>query len=187
LPAGSTGEEHALRAVYLTGDRVYIRALLLGDKEHATAWFDSPFPINATRAEEYLRETHKGQLSRRLPLVIARRDTDEVIGGVLVRSNDRHADIRTRMAPWLADGDDLRAAALRLLVPWLRDEAQHMTVTVEIAADQARTIATAEQLGMQQTARFREYVARPGGRVDLLILQALNPFWERAAEGDARA
>jgi len=40
-----------MRAVYLTGEHLYIRAMVAADMERATAWFDSPFPVNAVRAE----------------------------------------------------------------------------------------------------------------------------------------
>jgi hypothetical protein len=94
----------------------------------------------------------------------------------------RTAVIRLHMAPWLVDADELRGDAVRLLVPWLRDEGQHITVTLDIAVDQPATAAAAESAGMVQTARFREWYARPGGRVDRLVYEALNPFWERSEE-----
>jgi len=41
-----------VRAVYLTGEHLYIRAMVAADAACAAAWFDSPFPVNAVRAKE---------------------------------------------------------------------------------------------------------------------------------------
>jgi hypothetical protein len=169
-----------LRPVFLTGERVYLRPMLLSDKEHAAAWFDSPFPINATRAEKFLKESHQGGWPPGpRHLVIVRAEGEEIIGGATTRSwNGRVVRLSFRMAPWIAEADDLRASALGLLVPWLRDEREYMVVRLAIAADQPATIAAAEALGMVQVARLRERLARPGGRVDQFYYEALNPRWE---------
>jgi RimJ/RimL family protein N-acetyltransferase len=171
-----------LNVQYLTGERVALRAMKLEDKEHASAWFDGPFPIDATRAEEYLRDVLKNLSNRTMLLALVRIDGDELVGGARAQANGRHAVIRLHMAPWLVDADELRGDAVRLLVPWLRDEGQHITVTLDIAVDQPATVAAAESAGMVQTARFREWYARPGGRADRLVYEALNPFWERSEE-----
>ena len=86
--------------------------------------------------------------------------------------------LRLHLAPWLDDADAWRAEALGLVVPWLRDEGEMMVISVAIDADQPRTLAAATALGMVETARLRERVARPGGRVDEFRYQALNPRWE---------
>lgn len=172
-------KETTLRAVYLTGERVYLRAMLLADKEHATAWYNSPFPIDASRAETFLKEEHKAPFSRTIHLVIVRRDADDIVGGLKIYSNGRQAQLTFSMAPWLGatEADGLRADALRLVIPWLRDEATMAATDVTIAADQEQTIAAAVELGMQQSVRLREFVARPGHRVDLLFYQALSIPW----------
>lgn len=168
-----------MRATFLTGERVYLRVMLASDKEHAAAWFDSPFPIDATRAEKFLKEAHQRPWPRPLHLAIVRAADEAVIGGATVRSwNGRTARLSFHLAPWLAEADAPRAEALRLLVPWLRDEHEHMVVRVAIAADEPATLAAAEALGMVAGVRLRERLARPGGRVDQFLYEALNPRWE---------
>ena len=49
-----------MQAVYLTGPTVYLRAMVEDDKHHAAAWFDSRFPVNAARAEAFLKEKLQG-------------------------------------------------------------------------------------------------------------------------------
>jgi RimJ/RimL family protein N-acetyltransferase len=154
--------------------------MLAGDKEHAAAWFNSPFPINATRAEQFLKEEHKGGWPPGPQhLALCRVDGDEIVGGATVRSwNWRVAWLSLRMAPWVADADELRAEAVRLVIPWLRDEREFMVVRLPIAADEPATLAAAEAVGMVQAARLRERLARPGGRADQFFFEALNPRWE---------
>ena len=167
----------SLRVIFLTGERVYLRAHVPADKECAAAWYPHPFPIDAARAEEILKERHKTLDGKRKYLVICRNATDEVVGGVQLYAGGRHAEIDVYAAPWLADAASLRADALRLLVPWLRDEVEMLTVTALIASDESESIAAAEELGMELNVRQREHLARPGGWADRLWYQALNPRW----------
>ncbi len=173
-----------MRVAYLSGQRLAMCPMRMEDKAHAPAWFNSVFPIDASRAEEFLKDELKEYTYRKVLLVAVRGDveSEEIVGGVKVRMNGKHADIHIHMAPWLTDADELRAEMLRLLVAWLHDEAEHVTTTADIAADWLATIAAAEASGMQQTARLREWYARPGGRVDRLVYQALRPFWNGASE-----
>jgi RimJ/RimL family protein N-acetyltransferase len=170
----------SIRPIFLTGARVALRPLLANDKEHAAAWFDSPFPIDATRAQAFLKEAHQGGWPPPPQhLAIVRAEGDEIIGGATTRGwNGRTVWLAPRMAPWVAEADDLRAEAVRLLVPWLRDEREYMVVRLAVEADQPATLAAAEALGMVRGARLRERLARPGGRVDLFYYEALNPRWE---------
>jgi RimJ/RimL family protein N-acetyltransferase len=166
-----------MRIVYLTGERVYLRPLVLGDKDFAPAWHPGPFLIGAAQAENILKD-EAADPGRRLALV--RRQTDEVVGSVKLRSNDgfRRCLVTFHLAPSTSDHDALRAEALRVIVPWLRDQMEVMVVSVEMAGDEAETIAAAEELGMVLSVRLREFVARAGHRVDSLMYQALNPRWE---------
>jgi RimJ/RimL family protein N-acetyltransferase len=173
---------HDLRAVYLRGPRVYLRAMVDEDRERGAAWVDHTFPVNASGAEKVLEREHTGawwHRSRRR-LAIAAGEDDEVVGSVGVSSPDgyRTCTIAFEMAPWREDADVLRGEALGLVVHWLRDDVELMVVTVDVAADEPATIAAAEALGMALSARLREWFGRPGGRVDRLVYQALNPRWE---------
>lgn len=175
-------DRHDLRPVYLRGDRVYLRAMLKEDAEHAAAWADGALPVNAARAQSLLEEEHAPVRwpRPRVRLAIARMDGDDVVGSLVIGSPDglRTARLAFSMAPWLTDADALRADALTLAVRWLRDDTELMVVVVQLAADQAETIAAAEAVGMVLGYRLREWYATPGGRVDCVEYQALNPYWE---------
>ena len=142
------------------------------------AWFEGAYPVNSGRAEKHLREQVDEPSNRKALLAIVRVKTSEVVGGVRLRLHQRHSEVFIQIAPAIGDADQLRGEAIKLLIPWLRDEGQNITVTIDLATDQAHSIAAAEQGGMEQTARFRERCARPGGRVDRLVYQAIHPTFQ---------
>jgi RimJ/RimL family protein N-acetyltransferase len=171
-----------MKPPFLTGERIYLRAMMMEDKDHATAWFNSPFPVNAVRAETFLKEEIKETWgARRRYFAIVRLEDDRIIGGLKFKSWDfRAADITITMAPHLspAEADGYKAETLRLFLPHMRDEHEFMAQTVEIAEDETACIAAADEMGLFYGARLRRYLARPDGRADLLVYQALNPKWE---------
>lgn len=169
-----------MQVVYLTGDRIYLRSLVEEDVDCATSWFDSPFPINASRAKAFLDQQPNGWWTQEdFTLVVARTEDDELVGGMKLSISDRRiATLRFHIAPTLPDADMLRSDAVRVVVPWLQDDHEFMVVRVHVPADQSETIAAAEELGMQPSVRLREFVARGGMRVDEIIYEALNPRWE---------
>lgn len=176
-----------MRPAYLTGDRIYLRPLLTGDADQATAWFESSFPINSTRAAAFLKEAHTRAWGEAptLHLAVVRLADEVVVGGATVEGHTGpHGQVRIRSAPWMSpeEAEALRADMLKLVIPWLRDELELLTVTVDIAADERASIAAATALGMVLGVRLREHLVRPGGRVDILRFQALNPN-RRVPEG----
>jgi hypothetical protein len=166
-----------LQAIYLTGERIYLRAMQLSDKDYAAAWFSSLYPINATRAEAFLKDELKDPYSRTQHLAVILKETDEIAGGLTSRTNGRKAVLSFTAAPWAADADRLRADTLRLAIPWMRDEASMLSVIIAMPADETASIAVADELGMRLAVRLREHLARPGHRVDLLLYQVLGPIW----------
>lgn len=171
----------ALRATYLTGPTVYLRAPVDGDQEAAAAWLRGPFPINGPRADEVLKEEYRRIWWMRtgVLLVLVRREGDVIVGGARVTSHDefRRCTVELTLAPWEPEADALRAEALRILVAWLRDEIEAMVVSVTVAADQPDTIRAATDLGMVHGVTLREWFARPGGRADGFVYEGLNPHW----------
>ncbi|MDI3340514.1 MAG: GNAT family protein [Sphaerobacter sp.] len=170
-----------MRAVYLTGPTIYLRALQADDKDVAMAWHQSPFPIDATRAEQILNEVHSDPWdSREWLLAIARLADDAVVGSVRIYFWRDEASVRVHTAPWVTDADAVQAEALRLVLPWLRDERERLLIELNLPADQPATLAAAEEAGFTARARLREYFARPGHRVDLVVYQWVHPIVEAA-------
>ncbi len=167
-----------MRAVYLTGEDFYLRAMVLADKDLAVAWFDSLIPIDGTAAERILKEANeKGwREPDELYLAVVRTSDDEIIGGVMIEDqNRRTAWASIRSAPGLENGERLRARVLEVIVPWLRDELEILVTRVHLPEDEREMIEAAERLQMQPAIRLREFVARPDHRVDLIGYQAINP------------
>ncbi len=170
-----------MKPLFLSGEVIYLRPMVPEDKDIAVAWYDSPLPANSVLAEKTLTDLHSKMWSATTrQYVIARHDGDQVIGGAAIhfQQGDRKAMINLHMAPLLDDADSLRAAALRILLPWLLDEHNMRRVDIMLGANEVATIAAAEELGMFPGARLREYWQLPGGRVDVYIYQVLNPHEE---------
>jgi RimJ/RimL family protein N-acetyltransferase len=174
-------EPSSLRATYLSGPTVYLRAPVDGDKEHAAAWLDETFPTNAPAAEQILKDDHHRPWWARptFRLVIVRRESDSLVGGISIfwgwEARRCHAEFS--MAASEPDADSLRAAALRLVVHWLRDEMEAMVVSITLAADQVEAVRAAEEVGLERHGTLREWFTRPGGRADAVVYEALNPVW----------
>ncbi len=165
---------------YLTGERLYLRAPLKDDIAASANWYPSVLPVGSGKAETYLKDKLKGVwwVNSPIHLMVVRVADDQVVGGVIIEHpTGPAAEVSLRFAPTLEfdEADRTQADVLKLLVPWLLNEAETLTITVNIAADQTRTLEAAGELGMSQQIRLREFLARPGGRVDMIQLQALNP------------
>jgi len=174
---------------YLTGERLLLRAPLAADAAVATGWYPGVFPVGASRGASHLKDKLKAAWwpDREFQLMIVRMGDDEVIGGVIVEHpTGPGAVLRIKIAPSLdpEETDATQADTLRLLVPWLLDEAEVLTITVGIGADQPRSLDAARELRMETQIRLREFLARPGGRVDLIQAQALHPRRAPRVSGD---
>jgi RimJ/RimL family protein N-acetyltransferase len=175
-------------ATWLRGDRYGLRAPVPADAECAIAWYEGAFPIAAATARELLtaQETIPWGANPTIRLMVVVLVTDEVVGGVLVeRQDDRVGKLQiVAGGPHGGDeaGQQLRAAVLRLLMPWVMGELNMMVAVIDVPADETILIDAARELGLVEVVRLREQVARPGGRVDLLSLERVNRQWGR---GDA--
>ena len=167
-----------MRPIFLTGERIYVRAMLPEDKDHTIAWFDSPLPLNSVFGEEHLKEIHSrlwDATTRQFAIV--EKQSERVIGGAVVRfsTGDRKAGITLHMVPLLDEADTLQGEALGILVPWLLDDHNMRRVDATLSSSHHETVAAAERLGMFEGVRLRQFWRTPAGRVDALIYQILNP------------
>lgn len=166
-------------ATWLHGECIGFRAPELADAAHATRWIGGPFPMNAAHAEALLRRTEtdpwgNGPINRLMTIDLA---TGEIAGSVVIdRKGSRNTELTIHWAPSLPPED--RAAfvseALTLLVPWLFDELEALTVRVEIADDDEAMKRAAADAGLRETVRLPEFIDRAGHRVDLLWYMAIN-------------
>lgn len=175
-------------AVFLRGERYGLRAPVREDAEVAGAWHEGAFPVSTEAARTMLveQETIAWGGNPMIRLIVTELDTGAVVGGALIeRQNNRVGKLQVT-----AGGPDragaaaqrLRAAVLRLLMPWVMGELNMMTAVIDVPADETVVIDAARDLGLVEVARLREHIARPGRRVDLLMLERVNRRWGR---GDA--
>lgn len=172
-------------AIYLRDDRYGLRAPVLEDAEVSGAWYEGAFPISAEAAANLLteQETIPWGMNPTIRLLVVELASGNVVGGALVERQDN----RVGKLQVTAGGPDrsgeaaqrLRAAVLRLLVPWVMGELNMMTAVIDVPADEAIVIDAAAGLGMVEVVRLREHIARPSGRVDLLMLERVNREWGR--------
>ncbi len=168
-------EPREFRAVFLSGDEVYIRAYVEEDKNVAAAWAGTPFPIGSPRGEKLLKQWHGEWWPRTRQYALCRTATDEVIGGVTIGVRNLVGEFVVKIARWADDADELRAAAFRLIVPFLAEEWGLISVQCYVASDEPVCRAAVEELGMSHQATLREYFTRPAGvRVDNLVFQKLG-------------
>lgn len=183
----SEGEARSA-ASYLQDGRYGLRAAVPEDAERAVAWHEGSFPITPDAARDLLagHETIAWGINPTIRLMVVDLATGDVVGGAVVeRDDNRVGKLRITAGGAMrepGDAQDLRASVLRLLVPWVMDELDLMTVVIDVPADEALLIDAATELGMAEAVRLREHVLRSFGRVDLLMLERVNRNWGR---GDA--
>ena len=175
-------------AIYLRDARYGLRAPVPEDAAQAGAWYEGAFPLAPHAAERLLAESETVPWGHNpvVRLMIVDLSSGEIVGGALVERQDN----RVGNLAVAAGGPDragevaqrLRADVLRLLVPWVMGELNLMTAVIDVPADETIMIDAARELGLVEVARLREHIARPAGRVDLLMLERVNRAWGR---GDA--
>jgi RimJ/RimL family protein N-acetyltransferase len=173
---------------YLSGETIGFRAPTLADAAEAVRWLPGPFPRNTVHTERLLREGEREPWGseRLVRLVAIEQPGGRIVGGAEIeRQGKRVAWLTLSFAPALsrAERERYHGEALGILVPWLRDELGMMTVTTALGDDEPAVKAAAEAVGMTEAVRLRQHLARPGGRVDLLWMEALNPRRTPRAEG----
>lgn len=182
-------------AMYLRDARYGLRAPSLDDAGQASAWYEGHVPISPDTARDLLaeQETIPWGANPVIRLMVVELDTGDVIGGALVKRDDNRVSeltITVGGPDWSGERrQQISAAVLRLLVPWVMQELALMTTRIDVPADETTLIDTARQLGMTEAVRLREHVARADGRVDLLMLELVNDAWGRGVRegGDGHA
>lgn len=173
-------------AVYLNDGRYGLRAPAPEDAAHAGAWYEGAFPISTEVAEKLLAESETIPWGNNptIRLVVVDLETDAVAGGALVERQDNRMGklVVTAGGPERAGegAQRLRAAVLRMLVPWVMGELGLMTAVIDVPVDETIVIDAARDLGMVEVARLREHIARPSKRIDLLMLERVDREWGRS-------
>ncbi len=167
---------------YLSSDTLTLRPMQSQDAAASVGWQWSPFPVSPPRAATLLTEMHTAAWGQQAPLTLAivERHNQDIVGAVEIsnpRARTAAISIRAALTLGLTDADSLGANVIPILIPWLRDELEMMSITLPLAADQTASTMAAEAQQMTMAARLREHIGRPGIRVDLLLYQLLGAPW----------
>ena len=165
---------------FLVGDTIFLRGIEEEDAVRASAWRDSPYPINAERAGEIIKEmTEKPKPGSRF-LVACRRSDGEPVGSLSLSrwpGNDMDLPLTLYANPALPEREAVKAEMLKLFVEWGDSEGELPLVYTEFADDQAELRAMAESLGMRFAAMWREQLWLEGAWRNKLAYAWYNPAW----------
>ncbi len=167
---------------FLVGETIFLRGLEEEDAVRASAWHDSPYPINAERASKIIRElTEKPRPGNRF-LVACRRSDGEPVGSLALRrwaGNEPDNRLGLWADPARPESERIRAEMLGLMVGWGFGEAELPKIVLEFDDGQAPLRGRAEALGMRRAALWRDGVWRDGQWRDRVLYEGLHPAWLR--------
>jgi len=163
---------------FLVGEEIYLRPIDKDDAKWSMSFRDSLFPLSPERTEEWITgDMLKGEGKQHLGI---RRKSDERVVGMATidRTQIGGRWLNLHVDPLFGSKADVwKLEALRMILDWaVREQHRPVLHTIVPASDQS-LLDGARNLGMRETARFREYFFRNGQRVDALVLEYLNPDW----------
>ena len=159
-PVPGTGHQGQ---TFLVGDESYIRRIELADASVGMSWRGVRYPQSSDRVEAWIKEEMAKDRDAAWYAIVRKAD-DRVVGSARVgRAGGLAASLTLRVDPLLGDrGLQFKAEALKLLAPWVIEERHSPMLIMDQAADEPAMIGAAREIGMRQTARFRERIERDG-------------------------
>lgn len=179
----------------LQGDKVRLTALAEEDLEAIAAWQDDTDLLRrfdaqaaAPKGQAQLRQWLRQRQERPDGYLFAVRAVD---GAELLGYAEIDGILWPHRAGWLSIviaprehwGRGFGREAMHLLLWFAFAELNLHRVQLTVFADNARAISLYEGLGFQREGVFREFLARDGGRQDMLLYGLLAREWRQGAEG----
>lgn len=163
---------------FLVGDEVYIRRIEFADASVGMSWRGILYPQSSDRIEAWIKDDMVKDDDTAW-YAIVRKSDDRVVGSARVhQAGGMAASLKLTVDPLLGErGLGWKAEALKLMAPWIVDEQNRPMLMLFQAADEPSMVAAASEIGMRQTARYRERLERDGRRVDEVVLQYLSARW----------
>jgi RimJ/RimL family protein N-acetyltransferase len=162
---------------FLVGEEIYLRPLDKDDAKWSMSIRDTIFPLAPEMTEEWITgDMLKAKMTQYLGI---RHKSDERVVGVakIERSNVGGRWLNLFVDPLFGPrGDAWKRDALRMILDWSVVEQQRPVLHTRVPADDP-IVDAARELGMRETARFRESAFRNGRFVDTVVLEYLNPAW----------
>ncbi|HEV2127024.1 MAG TPA: GNAT family protein [Thermomicrobiales bacterium] len=177
-PEGNTTPLAWEGQTYLVGEEIYLRPIDKDDAKWSMSFRGSRFPLSPERTEEWIT----GDILKaegRQHLGIRRKSDERVVGmAVIERSPIGGRWLNLFVDPLFGSKiDRWRLEALRMILGWSVNEQQRPNLHAIVPASQQAFVDGAKDLGMRETATFREYFFRDGQRVDAIVLEYLNSQW----------
>ncbi len=167
---------------FLVGDTIFLRGIEEEDAVRASGWRDSPYPINAERAGEIIKEMTEKPSSGTRTLVACRRSDGEPVGSLTVRrqaGNEPDNVLGLHADPARSEAEQIRAEMLGLIVDWGFSEGEVPKFVLRFDDDQAVLRGQAKASGMRRGAMWRDRVWRDGRWRDRVLYEAYHPAWLR--------
>ena len=181
----STPDPRIFRAegqAFLVGETIFLRGIEEEDAVRASGWRDSPYPINAERAGELIKEIVEKPSSGTRMLVACRRSDGEPVGSLALRrwaGNEPDNVLGLHADPARPDSERIMAEMLGLIVDWGFGEGEIPKFVLRFDDDQAVLRRQAEASGMRRGAMWRDRVWRDGRWRDRVLYEAYHPAWLR--------
>ena len=182
-PPERTPDPRIFRAegqTFLVGETIFLRGLEEEDAQRASGWRDSPYPINAERAGELIKEQVEKQAPGQRFLVACRRSDGEPVGSLTLRrdaGNVPDTRLSLHADPARPDGERIRAEMLGLIVRWGFGEAELPKLVLNLNDDQTTLRGRAEAFGLRRGALWRDGVWRDGQWRDRVRYEGFHPAW----------
>ena len=163
---------------YLVGEEIYLRPIDKDDAKWSMSFRGSRFPLSPERTEEWIT----GDMLKaegRQHLGIRRKSDERVVGMATIdRSSVGGRWLTMYVDPLFGSrAERWKRDALRMILEWSVIEQHRPILQSFVPASETEFIDGAKELGMRETARFRDYFVREGRRVDAVVLEYLNPQW----------
>lgn len=163
---------------YLVGEEIYLRPLEKDDAKWSMSFRNSIFPLSPEISEEWITgDMLKGEGKQYLGI---RRKSDERVIGLakISRMSIGGCWLELFVDPIFGSrADRWKAEALRLIIPWSVIEQHRPNLHLVAPANDTTLLNAAQEIGMRETAQFREHFFRNGQRIDAAVLEYLNPAW----------
>jgi RimJ/RimL family protein N-acetyltransferase len=178
IPEGTPAPLTWQGQTYLVGDEIYLRPIDKEDAKWSMSFRASRFPLSPERTEEWITgDMLKAEGKQHLGI---RRKSDERVVGMAVieRSPIGGRWLELFVDPLFGSKvDRWKLEALRMVLDWAVVEQQRPILHTIVPASEPALADGARNLGMRETARFREYFFCDGRRVDAIVMEYLNPQW----------
>jgi RimJ/RimL family protein N-acetyltransferase len=149
-------------------------------RDHIKPWVGASFIAHDLDGARVVLQRYADSRARDAGGIWGIWDGGQLVGGVLLVSFDA-ASGTCEAGCWLqpgSEGKGLVTRAATVLLDWVFGERKMSRVEWHTNAENQRSIAVAQRLGMSLDGTLREVFPGPSGRVDLQVWSVLSAEWK---------